>query len=61
MSKKTAKIRKIAKDVVYVSPDENPFKEDTQFYKAYKKFKIHYDSMEVTLKDLEEIYGWNTK
>lgn len=57
MSKRTAKIRKIAKDIVYISPNENPFKEDTQFYKAYEKFKIHYNAMESRLSELEEIYG----
>ena len=57
MSKRTAKIRRVAKDVVYISPDNNPFKEGTQFYNAYEKFKPHYDAMEFRLKELEEIYG----
>lgn len=55
--KKTSKIRKIAKDVVYASPDENPFKDGTQFHKQYIKFKVQYDNMEARRKDLEEIYG----
>jgi hypothetical protein len=56
MGERTKKIRSVAKNVVYISPDENPFKEGNQFHKAYEKFKIHYNQMEVKFKDLEEVY-----
>ena len=57
MGAKTAKIRSIAKNVVYISPNENPFKQGNQFHKQYEKFKIHYNNMESMRIELEEVYG----